>query len=224
MARTNRVLIALTSHDKLGDTGNPTGYYVPEAAHPWQVFRLAGYEVDYVSVKGGNPPTSGYDADDEVQRLFLESEGARLAATPKAAELNAADYDAIFYAGGHGTMWDFPTDADLAELGRDIYENGGVVAAVCHGPAGLVPLVLSDGTPLVAGKDITGFTNSEEEAAGATHIVPFLLQTKLEELGARYHVAPDFASNVVRDGRLVTGQNPASATGTAQGVLSALKG
>ncbi|SDN23650.1 type 1 glutamine amidotransferase domain-containing protein [Allokutzneria albata] len=223
MARTNKVLIALTSHDKLGDTGEETGYYVPEAAHPWQVFRQAGYEVDYVSVQGGNPPESGYDAEDEVQRLFLESERARLAVTPKAAEVNAADYDAIFYAGGHGTMWDFPGDEDLAALGRDIYENGGVVAAVCHGPAALVPLTLSDGTPLVAGKDITGFTNSEEEAAGATEIVPFLLQTTLEGLGARYHVAPDFAENVVRDGRLVTGQNPASATGTAQGVLAALK-
>ncbi|MCP3799403.1 type 1 glutamine amidotransferase domain-containing protein [Allokutzneria sp. A3M-2-11 16] len=222
MARTNKVLIALTSHDKFGDTGKETGYYVPEAAHPWQVFRRAGLQVDYVSVRGGTPPAYGFDADDPAQRLFVESETERLAVTPAAAEVAAADYDAIFYAGGHGTMWDFAVDKDLAVLGRDIYENGGVVAAVCHGPAALVPLTLSDGTLLVAGKDITGFTNSEEEAAGATEIVPFLLQTALEELGARYHVAPDFTENVVRDGRLVTGQNPASATGTAKGVLDAL--
>ncbi|MFB9906697.1 type 1 glutamine amidotransferase domain-containing protein [Allokutzneria oryzae] len=222
MARPHKVLIALTSHDTLGDTGKPTGYYVQEAAHPWQVFRAAGFEVDYVSVRGGKPTESGFDPDDAVQREFLDSERERLAGTPTAAQVDAADYDAIFYAGGHGTMWDFPGDKDLAALGRDIYENGGVVAAVCHGPAALVGLRLSDGTPLVAGREITGFTNDEEAAVEATEIVPFLLQTELEKLGARYRVAPNFAENVVRDGRLVTGQNPASATGTAHGVLAAL--
>lgn len=221
-----RVLLALTSHGSLGDTGKPTGYYVPEAAHPWEVFRKAGYEVSFVSVKGGQPPATGYNAEDEVQREFLEDPEVKkaLADTPTADSLNPADYAAVYFVGGHGTMWDFPQDAALAAAARRIYEAGGVVAAVCHGPAGLLPITLSDGRPLVEGRDLTSFTNEEEADQGLTDVVPFLLSDALEKLGARHHGKPAYQANVVVDGRLITGQNPASSTGVAEAVVAALSG
>ncbi|KIF02131.1 dihydroxyacetone kinase [Streptomyces sp. RSD-27] len=224
MPRTNKILIALTSHDRLGDTGRSTGYYLPEAAHPWKVFTDAGYQVDLVSVRGGQPPVDGADTSDPVQRAFLDDPdiAAQLAATPRPSDVDAAGYDAILYAGGHGTMWDFPDDQALSGLARDIYEAGGVVAAVCHGPAGLVNITLSDGTYLVDGKNLAAFTNAEEAAAGLTDVVPFLLQTALEERGAKHTGADDFQVHVVVDGRLVTGQNPASATGVGEAVVKVL--
>lgn len=226
MPRTNRILIALTSHDRLGETGRSTGYYLPEAAHPWKVFTDAGYDVELVSILGGKPPMDGADLSDPVQRAFLDDPkmAAQLEATPQPKNLAAADYDAIVYAGGHGTMWDFPDDQDIAALARDIYEAGGVVAAVCHGPAGLVNLTLSDGTHLVEGKNLAAFTNAEEAAVGLTDVVPFLLQSALEEHGAKHSAAADFQSNVVVDGRLVTGQNPASAAALAEAVAKVLAG
>jgi putative intracellular protease/amidase len=221
---TRSILIVLTSHRELGDTGRETGFFVGEAAHPWKVFTDAGYTVDLVSVAGGVPPQDGLDADDPIQKEFLADErvAAQLAATRTPADVDPADYDAIFFAGGHGTMWDFPDDTRLAGLARDVYERGGVVSAVCHGPSALVNVTLSDGTPIVAGKRVSAFTNEEEAAVGLTDVVPFLLQTRLEERGAEHSGAPNFAAYVVRDGRLVTGQNPASATGVAEAVLEAL--
>lgn len=215
------ILLALTSHDDLGGV-RPTGFYVPEAAHPWRIFSAAGFDVDLVSVKGGRPPVDGLDDDDSTQRDFLAAMADRLAATPGSADVDAAGYDAILYVGGHGAMWDFPDDAGLARLGRDIYEAGGVVAAVCHGPAALVNLTLSDGSHLVDGKEVAAFTNTEEEAAGLTGVVPFLLQTALEERGAKHVGAPDFTSQVSVTQRLVTGQNPASAVGVAEEVVRLL--
>src|SRR5690606_2360824 len=219
-----RVLLALTSHGSLGGTGQPTGYYVPEAAHPWEVFRKAGYEVSFVSVKGGQPPATGYNAEDEVQREFLEDPEVKkaLADTPTADSLNPADYAAVYFVGGHGTMWDFPDAADLAALARDIYEAGGVVAAVCHGPAGLVNLKLSDGRYLVEGKEFASFTNEEEDAVNLSGVVPFLLQSKLEERGGIHVKKPKFESCVVVSERLVTGQNPASASGVAEETVKLL--
>jgi putative intracellular protease/amidase len=224
MTRINKILIALTSHDRLGDTGRSTGFYLPEAAHPWKVFTDAGYDVDLVSVRGGKPPVDGADTSDPIQRAFLDDAkiAAQLAATPRPQDIDAADYDAILYVGGHGTMWDFPDDQVLAGLARDIYEADGVVAAVCHGPAGLVNIALSDGTHLVDGKNVAAFTNGEEAAVGLTDVVPFLLQSALEERGAKHTGAPDFEAHVVVDGRLVTGQNPASATGVAEAVVKTL--
>lgn len=218
------ILIALTSHRELGDTGRETGFFVGEAAHPWKVFTDAGYTVDLASIAGGVPPQDGVDADDPIQQEFLADErvATQLAATPSLADVDPADYDAVFLAGGHGTMWDFPDDAPLAALARTVYENGGVVSAVCHGPSGLVNLTLSDGTHLVEGKRVSAFTNEEEAAVGLTDTVPFLLQSRLEERGAKHSGAPNFEAYVVRDGRLVTGQNPASATGVAEAVLEAL--
>ncbi|HYY10672.1 MAG TPA: type 1 glutamine amidotransferase domain-containing protein [Kineosporiaceae bacterium] len=219
-----KILIALTSHDDLAGLRR-TGYYLPEVAHPWRVFTDAGYEVDLVSVAGGEPPMDGADLSDPVQRAFTEDPRMRaaLAATPRFADVDPAAYDAVLFAGGHGTMWDFPHDRDLQSVARAVAEQGGVVAAVCHGPAALVGVTLADGRPLVAGKEVAAFTDDEEEAAGLTAHVPFLLQTRLEELGAHHTAAPPFEPHVVTDGRLVTGQNPASATGVAQAVLEVLQ-
>ncbi|WP_431942725.1 type 1 glutamine amidotransferase domain-containing protein [Micromonospora marina] len=212
-----RALIALTSHSELGRTGRSTGYYVGEAAEPWEVFRAAGYDVDLASVAGGEPPVDGRDENDSTQNDFVATAG--VTDTPKAADVDPDGYDVILFAGGHGTMWDFPDDPDLARIARSVYERGGVVAAVCHGPAALVNLTLSDGSRLVAGKRVAGFTNSEEAAVGLTDEVPFLLADKLGEAGAQHVPAPDFTEHVVVDGRLVTGQNPQSARAVADAVV-----
>ena len=216
----NAILLALTSHDQLGGL-RQTGFYVPEAAHPWKVFDDAGFAVDLVSVQGGRPPMDGFDAEDATQRDFVNR--PELGTTRRAAEVDAVGYDAILYVGGHGTMWDFPDDQDLARLGRDIYEGGGVVAAVCHGPAALVNLRLSNDKYLVDGKEVSAFTNTEEEAAGLAAVVPFLLQSALEERGAKHVAASDFEPQVSVSERLVTGQNPASATQVAEEVVRLLK-
>ncbi|MEH0829776.1 MULTISPECIES: type 1 glutamine amidotransferase domain-containing protein [unclassified Micromonospora] len=212
-----RALIALTSHSELGRTGRSTGYYVGEAAEPWEVFRAAGYDVDLASVAGGEPPVDGRDENDTTQNDFLATAG--VTDTPKAADVDPERYDVILFAGGHGTMWDFPDDPDLARIARSVHERGGVVAAVCHGPSALVNLTLSDGSRLIAGKRVAGFTNSEEAAVGLTDEVPFLLADKLTEAGAKHVPAPDFTEHVVVDGRLVTGQNPQSARAVADAVV-----
>ncbi|MER7983734.1 type 1 glutamine amidotransferase domain-containing protein [Streptomyces sp. NPDC095817] len=224
MLNTKKILIALTSHARLGDTGRNTGYYLPEAAHPWKVFSDVGYQVDLVSVRGGEPPVDGADTSDPIQRAFMDDPNiaGQLAATPRPSDIDAARYDAILYVGGHGTMWDFPNDQALSGVARAIYEAGGVVAAVCHGPAGLVNLTLADGTYLVDGKSVAAFTNAEEAAVGLTDVVPFPLQTALEKRGAKHTSAPDFQAHVVVDGRLITGQNPASATAVAEAVVRVL--
>ncbi|GGT36607.1 type 1 glutamine amidotransferase domain-containing protein [Nonomuraea spiralis] len=214
-----RILIVLTSHDDLGGVER-TGYYVPEAAHPWEIFTKAGFEVDVASVAGGEPPRDGYDPDDHVQAAFLAAGLHR--DTARLAGVDASAYDAVLYAGGHGTMWDFPGDPDVARVGREIYERGGVVAAVCHGPSALVGLTLSDGSHLVDGKRVAAFTNSEETARGVAEVVPFLLADALTERGARHEPAPNWQAHVVVDGRLVTGQNPASAAPLAERVVGLL--
>lgn len=218
------VLFALTSHGELGDTGRRTGAYAPEFAHPAAVFRDAGFDIAFVSVAGGQVPLDGIKEGDTVTRDFLGEEWVQreLADTATAGELDPADYAAIYYAGGHGTMWDFPDDADLAALAARIYDNGGVVAGVCHGPAGLVNVRLGDGSLLVDGKRVSCFTDAEEAAVGLTEVVPFLLQSRLEERGAKHEGAENFAEFAVSDQRLVTGQNPASAATVARLVVEAL--
>jgi putative intracellular protease/amidase len=221
---TERILIVLTSHAVLGDTGRATGFHLGEAAVPWEVFTRAGFAVDLVSVAGGNPPRDGADPADSVQRRFLADAhiAAQLADTGTPDAIDAGDYRAVFFAGGHGTMWDFPDNASLARLAGQIYEAGGVVGAVCHGPAALVGVTLSDGSNLVAGKRIASFTNAEEAAVGLTDVVPFLLADRLTSLGAKHIPADDFTAQVIVDDRLVTGQNPASARGVAEQMLAAL--
>lgn len=218
-----KILIALTSHDDLGGV-RKTGFYLSEAAHPWRAFRAADYQVDLVSPQGGEPPRDGVDLADPIQQAFLDDAemSRKLAETRRPDEINAQEYAAILYAGGHGAMWDFPNNTDLAGIARDIYEAGGAVAAVCHGPAALVNITLSNGTCLVADKEVSAFTNDEESAVGLSDVVPFLLQTALEERGARHVGAANFQSHVSIADRLVTGQNPASATGVADQVVKVL--
>lgn len=213
-----KILFALTSHDRKGSTGQKTGFYLPEAAHPWAILRDAGFEIDFVSPRGGRPPLDGAENPDPVSRAFLETpEVARkLAATPTPAMLDAADYAAILYVGGHGTMWDFAQDEALADLALRIYEAGGVIGAVCHGPAGLVNLRRADGRPLIEGKRFAAFTDDEERAVQLDAVVPFLLASTLAARGGVPVPAPNWQANVVVDGRLVTGQNPASAAGVGR--------
>lgn len=218
-----RVLLVLTSHDDLGGL-RPTGYHAGEAAHPWQEFTTAGFRVDLASIAGGVPPQVGRDETDAAQNAFFAdpSIAAQLADTPKLADVDASRYDAVLFVGGHGTMWDFPDNSAVNAVGRAVYEQGGVVAAVCHGPSALVGITLADGTPLVAGRRVAVFTNAEEAAVELTDVVPFLLADALEAKGATHVPGPDFTEQVVVDGRLVTGQNPQSATRVGREVVALL--
>ena len=219
-----KVLIVLTSHDRLGDTGKKTGYYLPEASHPHHVFTQAGYDVDFVSPKGGTPPMDGADLSDPLNRAFVENPAvmSKVEQSMRPTDVDPTAYAAIFYAGGHGTMWDFADNAELASLAAKIYDRGGVVSAVCHGPAGLVNVKLANGKYLVDGKTVSTFTNEEEAAVKKTEIVPFLLESKLIERGATVTKAPNFQEHVAVSDRLVTGQNPASASGVARKVVEVL--
>jgi len=214
-----KVLFALTSHGQLGDTGRNTGFYVPEVAHPAEVFKAAGWDIAFVSVQGGTPPRDGVKPGDTVTASFLAANEFMLTSTPRAEELDAAHFDAVYFAGGHGTMWDFPDAKGLALLAAEVYEQGGIVAAVCHGPAGLVNVTLNDGSYLVDGKQVSAFTNEEEQAVGLTDVVPFALESALIERGAQFSKAANFAEHAVADRRLVTGQNPASAAKVAELVI-----
>jgi putative intracellular protease/amidase len=220
-----KVLFVLSSHATLGSTGKETGWYLPEAAHPHAVLTAAGIEVDFASIQGGAPPMIGEDLSDEVQRAFLDTPDTADAVrnTMPVDQVDAADYDAILLVGGHGTMWDFPDDQALARLIAEIFDRGGAVSAVCHGPAGLVNVKLSDGTHLVAGRRVAAFTDEEEEAVGMTDVVPFLLESTLRERGALHAGAETFQPKVEVDGRLVTGQNPASAAPMAEALVGVLK-
>ena len=224
--KTKAVLVVLTSHSQMGDTGKPTGFFLGELTHPLEVFEKAGVPVELASIQGGEPPVDGLDLNDEINARYWNNPEfrAKLAATKKLSGLDPGDYSAVFFSGGHGTMWDFPDDAAVQKFAREIYEAGAPVGAVCHGPAALVNVKLSDGTYLVAGKEVSAFTNSEEEKVGLTKVVPFLLASKLEERGAKHLPAPDFQKQVVFSGRLVTGQNPASAAGVAEKMAEMLKG
>ena len=216
------VLFVLTSHDRKGDTGEPTGFYLGEVTHPLSELDAGGIPVEFASIQGGEPPVDGLDLNDATNARYWSDENFRTAirTTQRLDTVDAAKYAAIFFAGGHGAMWDFPTSPAVARVTRDVYEGGGVVAAVCHGPAALVNVKLSDGSYLVAGKRVSAFTDSEERAVKLDATVPFLLASQLAERGAQHEAAPDWTSKVVVDDRLVTGQNPQSASG----VGAALRG
>jgi putative intracellular protease/amidase len=224
------ILIVLTSHTQLGDTGKATGFYFEELATPYFALTDAGHTVHIASIKGGpgaHDPGS-LKADEaarpaSVQRFVNDpSATAKLAATTAISDINPADYHGVFLPGGHGTMYDFPLSDALAKAVGSIYDAGGVVGAVCHGPAGLVNAMRADGKPLVAGLKFSAFTDAEEEAVGLVSSMPFLLETRLTELGGLFQGAPNFTAKAVRDGRLVTGQNPMSSKGTAELLLEAL--
>lgn len=221
------ILCVVTSSTEKGNTGIPTGFWLSELTHPLKVMEDAGFKTVIASIKGGQAPIDkdSLDFSDPVNAYFWEQTDLeqRLANTPSVAELNGADYSAIFFAGGHGTMWDYRDSLDAQRLIREVYENNGIVSAVCHGPAVLVDAKLSNGEFLVNGKNVSAFTNQEEDEVQGTAIVPFLLETALVEHGAIHHPAPNWAENVQVDGRLITGQNPASAHLVGVEVVKALQ-
>lgn len=224
-----RVLIAVTNHGQLGNTGMNTGYFLREVSYPHLVLTEAGYGVDFVSPKGGpapmDPGSKGLDGDDEVNKAFVENDDlmAALQNTLAPDAIDAGEVAAIFYAGGHGTMWDLPACDALARLAVAIYEGGGAIGAVCHGPAGLLNMKLSNGRYLVDGRRVAAFTDEEEAAVGLENVVPFLLASELAKRGAVHTKADNFKPHVEVDGRLVTGQNPPSAKGTAEALVRVLK-
>lgn len=220
-----KILFVVTSHDKKGATGEPTGYYLSEVSHPWEVLHNAGYEIDFVSPKGGKAPVDGFDLSDPVNKKFWEDEmyRNRIENTLKPSEVKTEEYVAIHYAGGHGAMWDFAGNEALAAIATKIYENNGIVSAVCHGPAGLVNIRLSNGKYLVDGKKVNAFTNEEEAAVKLENVVPFLLEDKLIERGAKFEKSGLWQTHVTVDERLVTGQNPQSAKEVGEAVLTELK-
>jgi putative intracellular protease/amidase len=220
-----RILFVVTSHGELGSTGKPTGYYLSEVTHPWDVLAEAGYEIYFVSPLGGKAPVTAFNMEDSVNRKFWQNEKYRhrIENTMKPEDVKSSDYVAIHYAGGHGTMWDFPGDTLIAKIGAEIYDQNGVVSAVCHGPAGLLNIRLSDGSYLVSGRRVNAFTNEEEAAAGLDGVVPFLLEDGLRKRGAIYEKSAPWQKHIAIDGRLVTGQNPASAHAVGEAVLQQLR-
>jgi putative intracellular protease/amidase len=223
-----KVLIVLTSHDQLGDTGEKTGFWLEEFAAPYYVLADAGVGITLASPGGGQPPldpkSDEPDFQTEATERFKQDSDARaaLANTVKLSEVSAADYDAVFYPGGHGPLWDLAEDADSIGLIEAMYGAGKPVAAVCHAPAVLRHARAADGSPLVKGKSVTGFSNTEEEAVQLTGIVPFLLEDELKARGANYSRAGDWHPYAITDGQLITGQNPASSELVAKALLELL--
>lgn len=224
-----KALIVLTSHDEIGDTGRKTGFYFDEMATPYWALTDAGYAVEIASIAGGAAPADPGSIGDEASRpqavsRFMADATAmdKIRQTKPVAAMKAGDFAVVFLPGGHGTMWDFAQSEALGRLIGVAYDRGAIIGAVCHGPAGLLGARRGDGSPLVEGLRVGGFTDAEEEAVGLTRTVPFLLETRLRELGGRFECAPNFKPHAVRDGRLVTGQNPQSAPLVADMMLEAL--
>jgi putative intracellular protease/amidase len=224
-----KILMVLTSHDRLGDTGKKTGFWLEEFAAPYYVFKDAGATLALASPKGGQPPldpkSDEPDAQTEATRRFRADPqaGQALANTVRLSGVNAQDFDAVFYPGGHGPLWDLAEDADSIRLIETMLAAGKPVAAVCHAPGVLKGVKGPDGEALVKGKRVTGFTNTEEEAVGLTEVVPFLVEDTLKQLGGEYSKGGDWQPYVLTDGLLVTGQNPASSEEGARALLALLK-
>ena len=224
----NKMLIALTSVEKYPNLNRATGVWLGEAVHFVKKVEEAGYKVDFVSPEGGYTPLDPHslsmaepvDWEWYHKKAFMN----RLGATLKPSEVKPGDYAAIYFVGGHGVLWDFPGNTELQALSRKIYEQGGIVSSVCHGAVGLLNITLSDGTPLIKGKKVTGFSNEEEKLAELDKYVPFLTEDELAKRGARYEKGDKpWASFAVADGRVITGQNPASGGAVADLVLATLK-
>lgn len=224
-----KVLIVLTSHDELGNTGKKTGFWLEEFAAPYYALRDAGAQLTLASPKGGQPPldpkSSDPSAQTEATRRFEADAAARaeLANTKRLADVDVSGFDAVFYPGGHGPLWDLAEYPASIALIEKAIAAGKPVAAVCHAPGVLRHVKGADGKPLVAGKSVTGFSNTEEEAVGLTEVVPFLVEDMLKAEGARYTKAADWQPHVAVDGLLITGQNPASSEPVAQALLAALR-
>ena len=224
-----RILMVLTSHSDLGDTGKKTGFWLEEFAAPYYVFKDAGAQVTLASPQGGQPPldpkSDAPDAQTDATRRFKADAAAQaeLASTVPLSEVDAAQFDAVFYPGGHGPLWDLAYDSRSIALIEATLAAGKPLAAVCHAPGVLRGAKAPDGTPLVRGKNVTGFTNGEEAAAGLTDVVPFLVENMLMSHGGLYTKQADFQPHVVTDGPLITGQNPASSEPAARALLQALE-
>jgi putative intracellular protease/amidase len=224
-----KILMILTSHERLGDTGQKTGFWLEEFAAPYYVFKDAGAQLTLASPKGGQPPldpkSDAPDAQTEATKRFRGDRAAQdaLANTITLASVRAGDYDAVFYPGGHGPLWDLAEDRDSIALIETMHADGRPVALVCHAPGVLRHAKAGDGSPLVKGKRVTGFANSEEEAVGLTKIVPFLVEEMLKERGGLYSKVNDWQPFAVSDGNLITGQNPASSEPAATALLDRLR-
>ncbi|MGE6608329.1 type 1 glutamine amidotransferase domain-containing protein [Halomonas sp. NPDC076908] len=223
-----KILLVVTSHDQLGDTGKKTGFWLEELAAPYYAFIDAGAELTLASPAGGQPPldpaSSAPDAQtDATKRFEADTEAMQvLATTHKLADINLADFDAVFYPGGHGPLWDLAEDPASIRLIEEAIAANKPVATVCHAPGVLRHVKDSDGKPLVAGRKVTGFSNSEEDAVGLTQVVPFLVEDMLKDHGGQYTKGDDWSSHVEVDGLLITGQNPGSSEATAQALLKLL--
>ena len=223
-----KILMVLTSHDELGTTGKKTGFWLEEFAAPYYVFKDAGAEITLASPKGGQPPLDPKSDEKDFQtaateRFKADKEAqATLAHTVKLSEISPTDYDALFYPGGHGPLWDLAADMNSIALIETMYAQGKPVSAVCHAPGVLRNAKSADGSPLVRGKSVTGFSNSEESAVGLTDVVPFLVEDTLQKNGGKYSKGADWQSYSVSDGNLITGQNPASSEAVAKAVLALL--
>ena len=224
-----KVLIVLTSHSDLGNTGKKTGFWVEEFAAPYYELADAGAEITLASPKGGQPPIDPKselaDAQTEFTHRFDKDETVKqkLAHTLKLSAVKAADYDAVFYPGGHGPLWDLAKDSDSIALIETFYKQGKPIAFVCHAPSALLKVKLPNGDPLVKGKNATGFSNTEEAAVQLTNVVPFLLEDEMKKAGAHYSKGTDWGSYVQKDGLLITGQNPASSAAAAKVLLNLLQ-
>lgn len=225
---TKSVLIVLTSHDKLGDTGDKTGSWYEEIAAPYYVFKKAGYEITMASTKGGEVPFDQASLSKDFKTSDVEKflkDTQALQGVEDSLPLSNIDgqFDAIFIPGGHGVVFDLPGNAALKKLLEEHFARGAVISSVCHGAAGLFGAKNANGEPLVSGLKVTGFSNSEEEAVGKTKAVPFLTEDKLKALGGLYEAKADWSEHVVVDKNLITGQNPQSSKQTAQAIVDALK-
>ncbi len=225
-----KILIVLTSHSALGNTGKKTGFWIEEFATPYYVLADAGAEITIGSPNGGQPPVDPKSEKIEAQtaatkRFYKDVEVVeKVAHSHKLSKLNSTDYDAVFYVGGHGPMWDLATDTNSIRLIEDFYNHQKPVAFVCHAPAALINVKAENGEPLVKGKRVTGFSDSEEELVGLTKVVPFLLEDELKKLGAQYSKGVDGSSYTQQDGLLITGQNPGSSEEVAKLLLKTLGG
>lgn len=227
--RMKKVLFVLTSHDELGNTGEKTGFWIEEFAAPYYTLKDEGIDITLVSPKGGQPPIDPKSEDEDAQtpatkRFNNDKETqALLANTAKLSTVSETDYDAVFYPGGHGPLWDLSEDPNSIKLIEAFYNNNKPVASVCHAPAVLKNTKNTDGTPLVNGKNVTGFSNTEEKAVQLTDIVPFLVEDMLKNNGGIYSKVDDWNSHAVKDGLLITGQNPASSEKVAELLLEELQ-
>ncbi len=222
------ILIVLTSHDTLGDTGLKTGFWLEELAAPYYVFKDAGADITLASPLGGEPPLDPKSNEpdfqtDDTRRFEKDADAiAALKTTIKLSEVSHIDFDAVFYPGGHGPLWDLTEDSDSVSLIQNILKGGKPVSLVCHAPGVLRDVKDEQGLPYVKGKKVTGFTNSEEEAVNLTHVVPYLVEDMLKENGASFSAGKDWEAHVMQDGPLITGQNPGSSAEAAKLMLSTL--